>query len=253
MRLLLAVVAASALALATPAAASAPAPGSQLYPVADRYEPGDRATLVGYTSRGRLEDGPFYAFLATGTGEDGTLGLGPLRVTETGREGWRALRASVSFTVPGNLDPGRYTVSYCNDPCTAGLGDLSDGVLAIGVDPDVPVARLWPLDEPEIANVADDALIAGPGYQASASVIRAGDLRGPEPLPPPVRPPPATDIVTAPAPASGAPPGARPGAPPGAATSPGWLLFGTVFAGACAGSVLMAMRDSPPRGRMVPT
>ncbi len=47
--------------------------GSHLSPVRDRYEVGDVATLVAYTSGGQLgwvQDGPFYAYLV---GEETTL------------------------------------------------------------------------------------------------------------------------------------------------------------------------------------
>src|SRR5207302_7957593 len=127
---------------------------SALYPVADRYEPGDMATLVGYAGRGGqgwLEDGPFYAYLAPSVGGLGPTGpkysglggpnavdglaLGPLSVDLTGHEGWRALRVSISFPVPDDLEPGVYDVGYCNDPCSTGLGDLPGGVVGVGVDP----------------------------------------------------------------------------------------------------------------------
>ena len=162
------------------AVAPATAGGSHLAPVRDRYERGEVATLVGYTSGGQLgwiQDGPFFAYLAAG---DVTLwasrrlppdaaALGPLSVQARGR----TLRVSVSFPVPEHLAAGVYTVTYCNDPCTTGLGDLIGGSVAVGVDPPTRVQREWPPDDPEIANLADDALLSGPGYRVTAAEVRA--------------------------------------------------------------------------------
>lgn len=166
-----------ALTAVTPATAG----GSHLSPVRDRYELGEVATLVGYTSGGQLgwlQDGPFYAYLVAG---DVTLwsdhrlpvdnvALGPLSVQTRGR----TLRVSISFLVPDHLAAGLYNVTYCNDPCTTGLGDLIGGSLAVGVDPPTEVQRAWPLDDPEIANLADDAILTGPGDGVSAADVRAG-------------------------------------------------------------------------------
>jgi hypothetical protein len=166
-----------ALAAVAPAAAG----GSHMSPVRDRYEPGDVATLVGYTSGGQLgwiQDGPFYAYLVAG---DVTLwsdrrlpldhvGLGPLTVQARGR----ALRVSITFPVPDHFAPGLYTVTYCNDPCTSGLGDLIGGSVAVSVDPPRTIQREWPVDEPEIANLAADAILTGPGDRVTAADVRAG-------------------------------------------------------------------------------
>jgi hypothetical protein len=144
--------------------APARAGGSWFEPAQDRYEPGDTATLVGYTGGGALgwvEDGPFHGFLrpaqppqpddapyvAPGAHPD-DLALGPVEVVETGRGGWLTLRASITFTLPSTLAPGRYDFLYCNDPCTTGLGDLIGGEVYVGVDPPAPLHRTWPPDEP---------------------------------------------------------------------------------------------------------
>jgi hypothetical protein len=247
--LLIAVAAARADALGTIQASS------ELYPVADRYEPGEVATLVGYTgpgAQGWVEDGPFYAFLTPTDWAGADIDLGPLTVTDTGRGGWRALRVSLSFPVPDDLEPGAYSVWYCNEDCATGLGDLAGGTVAIGIDPDQAVLRTWPLDEPEIANVAPDTVIAGPGYQASASAIRSGDLDPREPPPPtPPPPPPAASPpvpVAVEVPPPPPPPATLPPAPGGAApaVSAGWLLFGSLLAGGCLASVLVALRVRPP-------
>jgi hypothetical protein len=162
-------------------AAPTGAGGSYLSPVRDRYERGEVATLVGYTSGGQLgwvQDGPFFAYLVAG---DVTLwadrrlptehvALGPLSVEARGR----TLRVSISFVVPERLAAGLYTVTYCNDPCTTGLGDLIGGSLAVGIDPPTGVQRAWSLDDPEIADLADDAILSGPGGRATAAEVRAG-------------------------------------------------------------------------------
>lgn len=168
--------------------APASAGGSYLAPVRDRYEPGDVATLIGYTAGGQLgwvQDGPFYAYLVAG---DITLwaerrlptdhvALGPLSIAERGR----GLRVSISFPVPPHLAAGLYTVTYCNDPCTTGLGDLIGGSVAVGVDPAREVQREWSLDDPEIANLADDAILTGPDLAVTAADVRGHAERDEEP------------------------------------------------------------------------
>jgi hypothetical protein len=160
--------------------------GTHLQPVRDRYEAGEVATLVGYTSGGQLgwvQDGPFYAYLV----DEGTtlwasrrvppesLPLGPLTVEARGS----TLRVSLSFRLPDQLVPGVYTVSYCNDPCTTGLGDLIGASVAVGVDPPRPVQREWLPDDPEITNLAEDALLTGPGGSYTAGDLRTGRVTAP--------------------------------------------------------------------------
>lgn len=175
----IALAAAVFLVHALSAVAPATAGGSWLSPVRDRYEPGEVATLVGYTSGGQLgwvEDGPFFAYLVAG---DFTLSaerrlptdhvaLGPLSVQARGQ----TLRVSISFPVPHHLAAGLYSVTYCNNPCVTGLGDLIGGSVAVGVDPPWDLQRGWDLDDPEIANLADDAILIGPGYSVTAADVR---------------------------------------------------------------------------------
>lgn len=107
------------------AAAPATAGGSHLSPVRDRYERGEVATLVGYTSGGQLgwiQDGPFHAYLVAGDvafWADRRLpldavALGPLSLQARGR----TLRVSISFPVPEHLAAGVYTVTYCKRPAS---------------------------------------------------------------------------------------------------------------------------------------
>jgi hypothetical protein len=161
----------SALALTAVAMAADPAAagGSFLTPVRDRYEPGDAVTLVGYAgpsgSLGSLEDGPFFAYLrrmddalqaptmAPFAPQPTDLKLGQLVVEPTGRADYAAYRASITFGLPADLPVGRYGVAYCDSTCTKGLTDLIGGVIFVGRDPDGPISRRWPLEEPERANL----------------------------------------------------------------------------------------------------
>ena len=171
-------------ALAQPASAG----GSPLYPVRDRYEPGDLVTFVGYTGGGQLgwlEDGPFYGYLLrpagnTGSHEpgDSALPLGEMSITETGHGGWLAVRASISFTLPVDMAPGTYYFDYCSAGCVERLGDLTTGSIRVGVGPpnSGPITRQSPLDEPEIANLAPDTVVSGSGFDVLAGQVQAGKV-----------------------------------------------------------------------------
>jgi hypothetical protein len=90
-------------------------------------------------------------------------------------------------------------VVYCTDPCTsAWLGDLVGGQLSVGVEPLRRVVRYWAPDEPEIANLAPDAVLVGPGFSA-----RAADLRSPPAQPAAAHAPATTAPAPALAPAAG--------------------------------------------------
>ena len=167
--------------------------GSWMTPVQDRYEPGDRATLVGYVigsgTLGSIADGPFYAYLRTTPHVDSDsstwpmmapftprstdLSLGQLDVKATGKGGYLEYRVAIEFTIPPRLAPGAYSVVYCNADCSKGISDLIAGMLWIGVDPPYQLTRSWPIDEPEIANLAPTSTLSGPGWRASAAEIRA--------------------------------------------------------------------------------
>ena len=153
--------------------------GGSLAPVQDRYEPGQEAILVGYT-QGPVPDEPFYAYLrAAGDGslpalDDTGRYVGELAVRETTHRDYRRFRVSVTFVVPATLPPGQYEVTYCDDPCTGQfLGDLVPSPVSIGVSPARPVVRMWAPEDPEIANLAPNAVLVGPGYQTTAGALRA--------------------------------------------------------------------------------
>lgn len=176
-------MAASPLAILLLQAQPAAAGASWLQPARNRSEPGEMVTIVGFTGGGAfgwVEDGPFFGYLLEAD-DDGVpveggfrLDVGELTVAETGRGGYLTLRASISFVLPLDIAPGIYAFDYCNAGCTQRLGDLLGGNVNVGVDPEFPISREWPLDDPEIENLAPDALLAGPGFEISAGEVRAG-------------------------------------------------------------------------------
>lgn len=156
----------------------AAAGGAWMAPVADRYEPGDIATMVGYFERGT--DGAERPVFITALPYDDQWNLpddvdripvGTLLAQRTGHGGYLSYRAVTRFQVPEHLVPGVYEVSYDWD--NGFLGDLIGGSIYVGVDPGPDgISREWAADEPEITNLADSAVIAMP-----AGNITAGELR----------------------------------------------------------------------------
>jgi hypothetical protein len=189
---------ASVILTATPALAG----GSLIYPVHDRYEAGDSATLVGYGTGsgtlGSVADGPFFGYLRTTHRSDADSGpwaemapftprptdlpLGPVDVTPTGKGGYLEYRVAFRFTIPSWLAPGTYPVLYCNADCTKGIADLMNGWINVGVDPAGPITRSWPTDEPEIANLQPNTTLSGPGWTVTASELQSAE-RSSIPLP----------------------------------------------------------------------
>lgn len=185
------------LAIWSPAAAG----GGSLAPVQDRYEPGQEATLVGYT-QGPVPDEPFYAYLRPA--DDGSVPalddsgryVGELVVQETTQRGYLRFRVSLTFAVPASLPAGQYEITYCDDPCTGQLlGDLVPSPVSIGVSPARPVVRMWAPEEPELANLAPAAVLVGPGYQTTAGALRAPPTTAA--VPPPTAPAPIATIPPA--------------------------------------------------------
>jgi hypothetical protein len=237
-----AAVAAAALAAVTWAA---PTPagaggGDWLYPDRDRYEAGQQVRLVGYTeatARSIVDDralsaaymrrnGPYYAYLRVDPAaveRDATQDGDPWphvhpsdrRVARVAVEEvppvpsrYFSLRVSAAFRLPQGLDPGLYQVIVCNDPCTTTLGWLVDSSLHVGIDPVEPIIRSWPLDDPAIRHLDDDALVAAPVCEAdcgdiddstvTAAEIRAGYRPTPVTVPPEPEPEPAVTATTDP-------------------------------------------------------
>jgi hypothetical protein len=216
--------AAAALALAGLATVVAPHPagaggGDWMYPARDRYEPGQTVTLIGYgqvADPAWREKGPYYAYLrvdpvraeADAARADATTDVAPyihptdLRVGQVVVEDaaepvtggyWRPQRASVTFSLPDDLAPLAYTVQLCNDPCTAGLDYLCPEPVNVGVDPAYPIVRDWPLTDPAIRWLEDDALLVGPHGPVTAADVRSGRV----PMSPP-QPSPLPEVTASP-------------------------------------------------------
>jgi hypothetical protein len=106
------------------------------------YLPGDVATAEAYVyllkrQQGRLDRGPFYAYLVTTNRSFPRVGrpipAGAIRVgtfeVEQSRPKWFELK--VSFTVP-DVAGDFYTVAMCNDPCTVqGFKEAIIGYMSI--------------------------------------------------------------------------------------------------------------------------
>lgn len=257
---------AAVLGLASPAAAG----GTWLSPVHDRYDAGDEVTLIGYTSEAPPGTA-FYGYLRVDPAAvtqdpppDGwpavhptDLRVGPVDVRGIGRAGWQATRLQLSFTLPAGLASGQYGLQICDDPCTTGVGDVIGATVWVGIGPDHPLVREWPLDEPAIAELPDDAELTGPGYRITAGEVRAG-VRPEMPRPDPQAIPdlPAADRAPTPAPPRRAPALAdeSPATPDVRATGDAvrgapfdaTLVWLAVAAGA-AGAFFLLMRRGPQR------
>lgn len=168
-------------------------------PVRDRYEPGETVTIVGYTQdcladdarSSATRDQPLYGYLhpdgnrpavepATG------LLLGQFGLAETA-DASRGRRLSLTFTLPADLAAGAYYVEICRDPCTRRLTDEApvhvsswgwpSWPIYVGVDPpeNRRIVRMWPLDDPAIGDLADDArLVDTEGNETTVAAIRTG-------------------------------------------------------------------------------
>src|SRR5688572_27200971 len=179
-----------------PARASAGG-GDWVVPAEDRYEAGQRVTMIGYgggVDAELLSRGPFYAWLRVdpaavdaalstsslpGPGvHSSDLRVGEVTVEHVGAAGGgfgREQRASVTFDLPDDLPAGRYGVVFCNDPCTLALANFIGDLVHVGVDPDHPLVRDWPLTDPAIRWLEDDALLVLPsGGSVTAAEVRAG-------------------------------------------------------------------------------
>jgi hypothetical protein len=176
--------------------------GEWMYPVRDRYEPGQDVLMVGYTqtSQPQSAGGPYYAWLRVDPAAESRAAAGdayvyvdptdirlaPVVVADAPVDGFYGRRATISFTLPSDVAPGHYQLILCNDPCTEAPGYLIPETLSIGVPPSYEVIRDWPATEPAIRRLEDDALLFSPDGQAvTAADYRAGRL------PPPLTPPPS--------------------------------------------------------------
>jgi hypothetical protein len=185
----------ASLVLASPAEAG----GSWPSPVKDRYEPGEDVTIIGFT--GMDPAGQFFGWLRVDPDaahqpqvpdtwpfvHPTDLPLGPVLVEHrSGQNDWAAWRVSLSFRLPPDLPPAAYEVIFCDDPCTKGLGDVVGAVVHVGVDPETPPVRDWPLDDPAIALLEPDAKLWYVGEGDMSQTVTAEQVRSGE-LPPPAR------------------------------------------------------------------
>ena len=165
-------------------------------PVRDRYEAGETVTIVGYTEdcladRATTHHQPLYGYLhpdgnrpavepATG------LPLGRFVVEQTSH-GSQGRRMSLTFTLPADLAAGAYYVEICRDPCTSRLTNEAPAHVSswgwpswpiyVGVDPpeNRPIVRMWPLDDPAIEDLSDDArLMDNEGNETTVAAIQGG-------------------------------------------------------------------------------
>lgn len=187
--------------------------GAWLTPARDRYEPGQAVTMIGYSSNDAAiyrdemrDDGPFHVHLRPGADlvRPRAGDADPRTIVVAGEIAiearppdpmGRVARASVTFALPDDLAPGTYVTELCNEGCAQTLGDLISSPLHVGVDPAEPVVRDWPLTDPAIRWLEDDALLVLPsGQRVTAIDARAGRL------PPPVVPTPVAPPAPSPAP-----------------------------------------------------
>lgn len=184
-----------ALALGTQSAAAGAGGGDWLDPARDRYEPGQRVTMIGYGVLAGVEaewrQTAYHAFLRRPSIDevgDAPLGddlgwpglpLGRVIVEEVEPHWGNNGRVSVEFSLPDDLTPGLYIVDVCTAGCGAPLGWFYPSTLHVGVDPASPVVRNWPLSDPALRWLEDDALLGTASGVATAADVRAG--RVPEP------------------------------------------------------------------------
>ncbi len=284
----------SAVTLAEPVPAGAGG-GDRLYPHRDRYEVGQQVLLVGYTeaiarspgddsvlARAALRgDGPYYAYLRVDPAavqRDAPRDDSPRpyvhptdrRMAQVTVEEFTpvasryvSVRVSASFRLPRGLARGMYDVIVCNDPCTTTLGWLVASPLYVGIDPEGPTVREWPLGDPAIRHLEDDALVVAPVCEADCDdlgdwTVTAGEIRAgyrPTPVTAPRQPePPATSTTAEPASRpiadAGTSPAGRAGADPAGGVPSevvAWLLaFGALLVVWC-----VAWRWRPREARMV--
>jgi len=101
--------------------------------------------------------------------ESRLMPLGPVTVERSGLSAYLKYRVSLTFTVPDGLEPGIYIVTVANEQGDY-LGDLIGAGLAIGVEPWPPEYE-WPVDEPLVAQLPDNAWLRGPNWEITAGQV----------------------------------------------------------------------------------
>ncbi|HEV7757589.1 MAG TPA: hypothetical protein VGO78_01315 [Acidimicrobiales bacterium] len=196
-------LAVAAAALAWPAAAEAAPAGPTAVrrcpeTFLDRYDSGDEVTMLGYTegcipdiAEPSAEGQPAIraylhpdacadvdvqycnpnGFLPDDVASGTPLGQVALDPTDLGPRGQRM---RLTFRLPADLAPGQYLVMFCQDPCNPLLEPDPYTFIYVGGDAGNPNVHHWPLDEPAIADLPDDALLLGPdGEEITAAEARA--------------------------------------------------------------------------------
>jgi hypothetical protein len=198
--------------------------GDWIEPARDRYEAGQTVTMIGYgmSVPGVREHGPFYAWLRVDPAAveaaavlDPELTIHPsdvlvgelvLEDMPGAADPYRAQRASITFDLPEDLADGAYSVVLCDATCTHAPGYFMADAVHVGIDPPYPIVRSWPLNDPAIRWLEDDALLLlGDGRQVTAAEVRAGTVTEP--------PPPAMRVPAAPPSTVAAPAGPQASAP----------------------------------------
>jgi hypothetical protein len=168
------------LALAIPLFVTNPlsvsAGGSWMETTKDSYEEGDKVIAVGYVAAGLAEGEYLIAYLVIpgqASEESQRLEVGRASVEPSGLLGYLSNRVYVEFTIPEIPEPGIYDLAVRRSDGEF-HGDLIGATLHIGVVPDYPKSVEWPLDEPLIAELPEEAMISGPGFSVSVSDLRKG-------------------------------------------------------------------------------
>lgn len=149
-RIVVAIAAAFAFAGLLPQVALAGGGGALLEFDRTYYVPAEVVTAEttfsnGVANSGRIEDGPYYAYLLPSDGwihppeiPDVAVPLGPITITDLSGG---LSTARITFVVP-KVDPGPYVLALCNQPCTqATVGDLMGGWISIVPSKDEAIRR----------------------------------------------------------------------------------------------------------------
>jgi hypothetical protein len=142
-------------------------------------EPGEEVDLVGYVwapDVPPVEKSQWLAHLNLAampeheSVESRLMSLGPVTVERSGLSAYLKYRVSLTFTVPDGLEPGTYIITVTNEHGDY-LGDLVGAGLAIGVEP-WPPSYEWPVDEPLVAQLPDNAWLRGPNWEITAGQVK---------------------------------------------------------------------------------
>jgi hypothetical protein len=144
-----------------------------------QVEPGEEVDLVGYVwaaDRPSVEESQWLAHFNLapmpeyGSVEPQLISLGPVTVERSGLSAYLEYRVSLTFTIPEGLEPGNYMITVANEQGDY-LGDLIGASLAIGVEP-WPPSYYWPVDEPLVAQLPDNAWLRGPNWEITAGQVK---------------------------------------------------------------------------------